>query len=141
MLCIGLIVNGSGYALASAGMPMSMAKVGLGNHAPGASNTSGSAKGAQPPCHEPAAGTESVADTNQINPRSHASDPSAAADQGAPDCCKSGNCRCACVHQLPVFVAADWVRDAVVVHVDNARSMRSTHASPTLPHLIRPPIG
>ena len=140
MLFRSLIVNGSGYAFASANMPMSMAKVGLDGRTPSGSNSNASASSVQPPCHQPA-DTKSSADTQRTGSGTHANDPSEAVDQDAPDCCKSADCRCACVHQMPVFVAVDWVRDAVIVHTDHTRSMTSAHTPPILPHLIRPPIG
>ena len=62
-------------------------------------------------------------------------------DGPASDCCKSGSCRCACVHSAPAAIVAANVILPVIEHVDLAQAMPSGHADAALPHLIRPPIG
>lgn len=62
-------------------------------------------------------------------------------DHASGDCCKSGTCRCPCMHaaQLAVSVAG-----LVLPAVQNTQDLQIPalgHASPVLGHLIRPPIG
>ena len=57
------------------------------------------------------------------------------------NCCKSGACRCECVHQSQVGIAAEVFIEPAVVHSTSVRAMKPARAAPPLPHLIRPPIG
>lgn len=57
-----------------------------------------------------------------------------------PDCCKSGTCRCACVHIAQVGVPALRIPDVALDHQRSVRALALGHAAPALPHPIRPPI-
>jgi hypothetical protein len=59
----------------------------------------------------------------------------------APDCCKSGACRCACVHIAQVAVPVLQLPPAALDHARSVRPLALGHAAPALPHPIRPPIG
>lgn len=61
--------------------------------------------------------------------------------QPGPDCCDSGACRCACMHQAQVAVAVLLPIDAVIIHARAVLPPAAGHSTPALPHLIRPPIG
>jgi hypothetical protein len=89
-------------------------------------------------CHDLAAVTE---ESPAHEPFTHAK-----RDQGSPveratvDCCQSDACQCACVHLsqalLPGPAAGlDGVMGAAII-----RQAGALHATPALPHLIRPPI-
>ena len=67
--------------------------------------------------------------------------PAVDADTRSPDCCKSGNCRCGCVHQATAAVLGLHPVASTIEHAASARPMSTGHAGPALPHLIRPPIG
>ena len=135
LLALGLILNGSGYAVASTHMQM--------DHAALASTTSTTvakpSMAAEPPCAEhhssmgsmsvKAQAAETAADTSSVK-----------SGHPSPDCCKSGACRCACVHQCQAAVFAVTFQLAVIEKASNVRPMASGHESPAVPHLIRPPI-
>lgn len=59
----------------------------------------------------------------------------------APDCCKSGMCRCACMQHAVAAIPMLPFNAATIEHADSVRPMALGHAAPALPHLIRPPIG
>lgn len=57
-----------------------------------------------------------------------------------PDCCKSGACTCACAH-LAAVALPSLQQTALVPNRNLAvQRLQMSHASPALPHLIRPPI-
>jgi hypothetical protein len=64
------------------------------------------------------------------------------AESGHPplDCCQSGTCQCACMHPAPAAVPAIAFAAVSIGHARGARAMPTSHATPALPHLIRPPI-
>lgn len=62
-------------------------------------------------------------------------------EPASPDCCKSGACRCACVHSTPVAIVDFGFTAPLIEHAESVRPMPSGHADAALPHLIRPPIG
>lgn len=58
----------------------------------------------------------------------------------APDCCTPGQCACPCVHGLVALaLPATRMPSSSHRHI-SARRLALGHASPALPHLIRPPI-
>ena len=61
--------------------------------------------------------------------------------QAEPDCCESGACRCACIHQAQAVVAVLLPIEAVIIHARAVLPPKAGHSAPALPHLIRPPIG
>src|SRR3546814_6168691 len=61
------------------------------------------------------------------------------AETPPPDCCESGACDCACMHPAQAAVVSAAVDLGSLEHTDSVRPMSSVHASPSLPHLIRPP--
>jgi hypothetical protein len=76
----------------------------------------------------------------------HATGPDSAAkkptkDHAAGDCCKSGSCRCPCMHapSLAVSVASLLLPD--IRNTEAQKLPAFGHPSPALGHLIRPPIG
>lgn len=125
LLSLSLVLEGGGWAMASAQRHVPSA--GMGSERASAA----SADDAMRACHGHHGAAAHVALAGHAAPHGHA----------APDCCTSGDCDGACLHaqatvamsSLPVAVAPD-APPAVT------RLVRG-HASPTLPHLIRPPIG
>jgi hypothetical protein len=57
------------------------------------------------------------------------------------DCCRSGDCGCACLQATPASMVALTLPHAVLSQVAIASPMIPGHTTPALPHLIRPPIG
>ena len=94
----------------------------------------------QPPCHVhvAAAGT-STADSEMT--AADATDPAQGTEHGSPDCCQSATCQCACMHHVAATSASVHVLEASIDHASSVRPLKMGHATPALPHLIRPPIG
>jgi hypothetical protein len=57
----------------------------------------------------------------------------------APDCCNSGGCHCM-QHAQPAISMVTFAPTRIA-RADIVRKESPGHASPVLPHLIRPPIG
>ena len=133
-LCAALVFNGAATAAASVHM--------AGMH--GQMGPSGQAAAPEPvrvaladdeglPCH-----------THEAPPQASDSAPGSVDEAPAspsPDCCKSGTCRCACLQHGTVAIPVVTITAATVEHVDSVRPMASSHPTPALPHLIRPPIS
>lgn len=130
LLSLALILNGIGGAVASTGMQME--HMGWMH---GAMHADAAEQSAQPPCHEHAGVTSSDKGTD-----SGATANTPAKTKQSPDCCKSGTCRCLCVHQSQVAITA-LLPAPVIEHAGVMRPLKPGHAAPALPHLIRPPIG
>ena len=133
LLCVALVFNGAASAMASVQM-MQMHADGQGT--------------ASVPVPTMVAGAEPAMPCHHDGQASHSQDAAAAAtpskDQQphqSPDCCKSSTCTCACVHQAAAMVPVMAFQGTALLHVGSVRSMALGHATPPLPHLIRPPIG
>jgi len=125
LLLVAFVFNTTGTAVAS----VHLAQPGTVEAAPPVK----AAVAEAPPCHQhqPAV---TVADEQPSTPVEKAKHPS-------PDCCKSGACRCACVHHAPALMIALGFYPLIIEHARSVRPMSSGHVAPALPHLIRPPIG
>ena len=137
-LCATLIANGIGFAQASARMQLAHAS--HGSHAT-LPVGDGGADGQE--CHPgmiPASHEANVAAGNGALPGALATH--ADAQHAEPmDCCDGMNCQCACAQHVSTGFMADVMASVVPVHPSVAMAGASQHASPRLPHLIRPPIG
>ena len=134
LLSLCLVLNGTGTAAASAHLPMKAIET-----AATAERTAGHAM----PCH---GGSHDMATMPPKQPpagdsATNDSTPSAKSGHGkhSPDCCKSGTCRCACVHIAQAGVPTRL--PAVLAHGPSVRALALGHTAPALPHPIRPPIG
>ncbi|WP_140908517.1 CopL family metal-binding regulatory protein [Cognatiluteimonas lumbrici] len=118
LLSVALVLNGIGGAMAATRMHVEQASTAEQVRMPASAGI---------PCHDEQGAAEGDAGAP------HEESP-------APDCCKSGLCACACAHvsqvPLPALPSTELVagRDLAVAH------MSLGHATPALPHLIRPPI-
>lgn len=135
LLTVGLTLNGSGYAVASAHMQME--HMTMASAAPQPASIP--AATTEPPCAVHHQGMSETADTPPADPATD----TAAVKSGlpSPDCCKSGSCRCACVHPAPTAVPTVAFQPAVFEQSGSVRPTISGHASPVFPRLIRPPIS
>lgn len=134
LLILSLILNGSAYAMASVHMVHGqVGAVAMSDHAPAtASSTKGS------PCHDHQAQPPTAATQHQgAAPVEAPSNP----EPPAPDCCESGACQCACVHQVQAAMPMPALAAAKIEPAGSLRMSKSGHATPALPHLLRPPIG
>ncbi|HVR81202.1 MAG TPA: CopL family metal-binding regulatory protein [Luteimonas sp.] len=135
LLIISLVLNGSGYAVASTHMQMGHMDTAV-LAPPSAAERVATA---EPPCHQDQHNSAS-ASAAQLPDTAPAAAPGKS-KHPAPDCCKFGACSCACVHQAQAAVPAYSLRYTVIEHAGVVRPMQPGHVAPTLPHLIRPPIG
>lgn len=133
-LSLVLVLDGTATAMAAVhmshvDMPAAASEV--------ASAANADAEG-EMPCHD--ADQAKVATTAHPDSGGHLHG-SPDTDTPSPGCCDSGVCSCACMHPVHAAAVADVVSLASIEHSDSVRPMFSVHASPALPHLIRPPIG
>ena len=125
-LAAALIFNGAATAVASVHMHQ------MGGVPATTQPEPEPASAEEPPCHEHA--------STAADQPAPAVDPDTDESQ-SPDCCKSGNCRCGCVHQATAAVLGLRSVASAIEHAASVRPMSTGHAGPALPHLIRPPIG
>ena len=125
MLIVVLMLNGIGSAVASVQMA----------HAGRVAVAMPVADAAEMPCH---GHHDAQAEATQpdVVPALAEDDPSLP----DPDCCESGACRCACMHQAQAAVAVLLPIEAVIIHDRAVLAPKAGHSAPALPHLIRPPI-
>ncbi|MDI9239809.1 CopL family metal-binding regulatory protein [Lysobacter sp. LF1] len=123
LLCLTLVLNGSGYAIAATQMAL-------------AHGMSSSMHHAAQPCHGsgqiPATG-ESV---DVAGCTAHSATPAAPAD-----CCESPSCSCDCLQHASAATSMAVVVAGVPMHAGIAREMHAAHVPPLLPNLFRPPIA
>ena len=131
LLCLCLVLNGTAAASASAHLPVPM----LIDAASIAANTTSTAAIQDEPCHGHDAAAMAVQD------EAPATTPEPAQPKHSPDCCKSGICNCACVHIAQAGVPALRIPALALDHARSVRPLTLGHATPALPHPIRPPIG
>jgi hypothetical protein len=149
LLCLGLILNGSAYAVASTQMQLSHLSAAIE-----------AAAVAQASCHEGMAsrgmthgGTThggmlhdrmTMADMDHDGasmPAEHGDHGNGhAPDESSPDCCKSPSCTCSCLQPTPAAAIAFALGGAHIGHAMLARPMPVDHDAPALPYPIRPPI-
>jgi hypothetical protein len=135
VLCASLVLNGLSAAAATVRM-QGMAHVPNLTHRVSVDTGSSTS---EPPCHG--------GHGSGMAPAVHASQhiPAAAAQKlkqegPPPDCCKSGHCQCASLPCLPYTASAvRW--HGATWRLLAARSLTTTHASPSLTKLTRPPIA
>ena len=125
LIAVSLVLNGVGTAFAS----VQMLQGGEG-HAEQAADT------VMPPCHE---GQAPEASTGHSDMAEEAGDRKATNPHA--DCCQPGACTCPCASHAAAALVGIAPAAACIEHAISVRSMALGHASPALPHLIRPPIG
>lgn len=130
-LSLVLILNGMGTAAASVHLPGFTMVASTEAAAPSTLADAG-----ELPCHQQQGEAASAgAGYPSADP------PRDSADHQQPDCCKSGLCRCECMHSAHAAVMAWAITTPFIEHGIVVRSLPLGHAAPALPHLIRPPIG
>lgn len=161
LLCVGLILNGSAYAVASTQMQLSHM-----------SATMGAAAIAQTSCHDGMTDSGMTHDGMIHDRMTHhgmthdgtlhdgmahdgmqmagmdhdgASMPAGhsghAPDATSPDCCKSPTCTCSCLQPAPATAIAFALGGAHIGHAMIAQPMPVDHDAPALHSPIRPPIA
>jgi hypothetical protein len=135
-LSVVLILNGVGTALA--GTRMQLEQDVHARHAAQASQPAVDAQ-AEPPCHQHQHAAASPAPVEKQAAAVDATEKSKT--PAAPDCCKSANCGCACMYTVAGVVVSPLLRAVFSPHAVMASAGSSGHHAPSLPQLIRPPIG
>jgi hypothetical protein len=126
LLSLSLILNGSGYAAAAVKMPM--------EHAASVAAAHEKARAEEaPPCPEHTDVTPADDHGAVLESVTHEHD--------RPECCKSAKCAGACFQHAPAAIVAQCMGPAAIEHSDAIRQIKAAHATPALPHRIRPPIG
>jgi hypothetical protein len=120
LLSVLLVLNGIGEAAAAASMELRHAM------ATSIANDADATHDGAAPCHDDGA-TATPADHDD--------------DSGTPDCCRSGQCHCPCAQHVYAATTIEFDRAARLVHADVIVAPKAGHASPTLPHVMRPPIA
>ncbi len=139
LLSLSLIFNGSGYAVASPSLASAHA---LHTVAPSEeTKTAPKPEMAASPsaCHAlgSAAGSESTPDRRPIAQQQASEAP----QRHSPDCCTSDSCRYACLQLAQAVIPITAFACVKSAHALAVLFTPASHASPALPHLIRPPIG
>jgi len=127
LLCLMLVLNGTGYAVAATQMHVTHMAMALAAHE----------AESVPPCHEAAAqemASESV--------RSHGHDMAGTADSKTPPCCQSSQCSCDyCLQHATAAVAVEANVGDALPGGTIAQPRVAHRIAPPLPDPLRPPIG
>ena len=129
LLCIGLILNGSAYAIAGVSM--------AGDYMPGEvhdSNEAATDHGmAMTDCHDAEAAPE---------PTDLPEQPSHAGHDGTSECCQAGDsCHCDCQHHSPATIQQAVMLGAQAADTRVLPNTDAGRAAPPPQRLIRPPIA
>lgn len=138
-LCLALVFNGMATAAGSVRMAQMRTPMDhVSGHALQSVAKASHARDAMP-CDQHQTLSAQPADSEQVGtgPGSTAS----VSVHPAPDCCKSGTCRCACLQQSASTLPTMALHVMLVAQTDSVRPMVLGHTAPALPHLTRPPIG
>lgn len=122
LMCLALVLNGSGSVMAATQM--------------GLSHAIASASHASVPCHE-GARTRTLQAHAAVSSDCIAS----AAKPAMPDCCDASQCSCDCLQHASATMPRVVVLPGTPAQVDIAPSMHTGHVPPLLPNLLRPPIA
>lgn len=91
-----------------------------------------------PPCHQHQSAEPGATDADALPGDGVAREQT---EHATPDCCKSGACRCDCVHAAHAVPMPSTEGTLAFDRTRSSRPLTLAHAPPALPHLIRPPIG
>jgi len=120
LLCLMLVLNGTGYAVAATQMDLAHMAVAL----------AAQEAESNPPCHEMA--TESA---------SHMTQATHQAGSDVPPCCQSSKCSCDyCLQHLTAAMSVIAVPADAPQSADIAQPRVAHRVAPPLPNLLRPPI-
>ena len=131
LLSISLIFDGAGTALAATRMAIEHAATPTSKPVEAAADVAATGS-----CHHHDKGAMS----GMPSPVNMAKN-TGKSSQHVTDCCKSGQCGCACLQATPTETVALSLHTAVLNQVASDSPIKPGHPSPALPNLIRPPIG
>ncbi|MFT3806162.1 CopL family metal-binding regulatory protein [Arenimonas sp.] len=128
LLCLCLVVNGLGSAVAGVRMMQPMAKA-----AP--EETPSVASAMAMPCHEEGSGPSGE---RMVDAPALAEHDQAPADSG---CCHSSACCCDCMHSAQAELSVPMMMALRLPQRETPQASREDYAPPALSLPIRPPIG
>jgi len=131
VLCACLVLNGSAWALSADHHAASAARE--------AAAVAAAHENAQAPCHENAHDAAPHHETAAALPEGP--DPAHDSPGDPGDCCGEAGCSCDCLHHSSLAVAESLSVAPSIRPSEPAVAFAVKHAAPSLPHLIRPPIG
>lgn len=138
LLCLGLLLNGAGYAVAATQMQMQhLAAVSEARQAAAAAVDQDASV---QPCHEVSDAVQAAADP-PAPPIAGAGEDHPQPELPTPGCCQSTGCASMCAPQAAAAMPDLSAGHRIVNHASGVRPLRAGHPEPALPHLIRPPIG
>lgn len=137
VLILVLVLNGAGTAAASVTMMRATMPADASMATSAALKTSAMQ---EIPCHDMAGMTAKAASPDTAAQAPVHAKPGKDKPM-APDCCRGGTCQCACMQAAHAALPTMPALALVSPHSDVPHPMRTGHADPALPHLIRPPIG
>ena len=121
LLCLMLVLNGTGYAVAATQMELAQVATALAVHE----------VESMPPCHEMAAPEAAPHMAQAIDQ----------AGSDVPPCCQSSKCSCDyCLQHLTAAISVIAVPAAAPSGADIAQPSVVHRVAPPLPNLLRPPI-
>lgn len=126
LLCISLVLNGSGYAVAATQMHMAHLA---------ADNVAAMDDADMPPCHSHGDSVEAVAKPAPMTDCESTHAPT------QPDCCQSSQCACDCLQHATATLVQLPSPAATIARAPGIATMHDGHAAPALANLIRPPIA
>jgi hypothetical protein len=126
LLCVLLVLNGTGYAVAATQMHLVHMAMAAAAHE----------SASTPPCHD-AAPPENMAMAKHLHPEAANGE----ADPGVPSCCQSSLCSCDCLQHATAAMPAIVIPPGAPPGADIAQAGVAPRVSPTLPNLLRPPIA
>jgi hypothetical protein len=132
LLCLSLVLNGAGVAVATPGMsaaPHAAAEADVPRHAAAPAHDARSADAAMP-CHTQDAATAPAADPDAVHHHAHS---------GKPGCCGSAaGCQCPHAQPLPALVALPMTLPIAAQRLF-PHGRADGRGAPGLPRLERPP--
>ena len=134
LLAAGLILNGSGYVVASVHMQLGQMEM-----ADASQPSSASPDASAVPCDEH---RQPATPALQADRAAAGSDTASMPSAGSPsDCCQADTCSCLCVHPACVVMPAVAIMAAMPARADILQAIDLDRPAPALQGVIRPPIG
>ena len=125
LLCVLLVLNGTGYAVAATDMHVAHLAMAMAMHEAEAAS----------PCHD-----AETPDNTGVTQHSHADCDTGQAGSAAPDCCQSSQCVCDCLQHATAAMAVVALPAGPPPGGEIAQPGVADRRAPPLPNLLRPPI-
>jgi hypothetical protein len=132
LLCLSLVLNGSGFAVASTLMQLMHV----------AATQASLAAQTSPPCHEQRHDERAAATLHVMaDIASSTACEDGHGSQAAADCCQSSHCACDCLQYATATLADVRAMPAMIERAAEIQALSPSHVAPALANPIRPPIA